>query len=51
MIGEGHPVADRHRYRMAQPGFDEAIVKKENADYCAPMRRRARGGGPGARDH
>jgi glutathione S-transferase len=40
MIGERHRVADWYRRCKARPSFREAIVKWENADYLALMRRR-----------
>ena len=40
MIGERHRVAEWYRRCKARPSFHEAIVKWENADYLALMRRR-----------
>ena len=40
MIGERHRVADWYRRCKARPSFREAVVKWENADYLALMRRR-----------
>jgi glutathione S-transferase len=40
LIGERHRVADWYRRCKARPSFQEAIVKWENADYLALMRRR-----------
>ena len=40
MIGERHRVADWYRRCKARPSFREAIVRWENADYLALMKRR-----------
>jgi glutathione S-transferase len=40
MVGERHRVADWYRRCQARPSFRDAIVKWENADYLALMKRR-----------
>ncbi len=40
MIGERHRVAEWYGRCKGRPSFHEAIVKWENADYLALMRRR-----------
>ena len=40
MIGERHHIADWYRRCKARPSFHEGIVKWENADYLALMKRR-----------
>jgi len=40
LVGERHRVADWYCRCKARPSFHEAIVKWENADYLALMKRR-----------
>jgi len=50
MVGERHRVADWYRRCQARPSFQDAIVKWENADYLALMKRRGAEAWPQVRD-
>jgi glutathione S-transferase len=50
LVGERHRVADWYRRCKARPSFHEAIVKWENADYLALMKRRGAEAWPQVQD-
>jgi glutathione S-transferase len=50
MVGERHRVADWYRRCQARPSFHDAIVKWENADYLALMKRRGAEAWPQVQD-
>jgi glutathione S-transferase len=50
MVGERHRVADWYRRCKARPSFHDAIVKWENADYLALMKRRGAEAWPQVQD-